>query len=341
MSNPIKGMLAIISDYGVGKTTFALECGYAPEDIIFINDDVKRTGFETDFKQHIDLVAQSKGLKVLEFHEHCNKMIQSLPESKVIIWDTWTQYQASFPAYVKANPNEFRNPNEYSAMGRIKAGEQYQDAYRYEGAALSALKEKCDLLILTFHLKSLYIDGSIVPGKFIPGHDRAIMKYADLRIWLTQNVSSQVPVGLVLKNISKRHLTDRGIKTEQVLPLRLPFCNWESIWSYYDDPIGNRKPKESERPNSFELSLIEGTLTLEDKRLYEANLSLAEQKEAQEKAAQLMAMKNQEQAIREYIAENLSNLPNPLKMSRLNKVIESGTLEYNGEITLAKIADWS
>lgn len=341
MTNPIKGMVAVISNYGVGKTTFALECGYQPKDIVFINDDVKDTGLNEEFKLYIDLVSTSKEMKVLEFHAYCNKLIDNLKPAKVIIWDTWTQYQATFPAYVKSNPNEFRLPTQYSSMGKMKAGELYQDAYRYEGAWLAKLKEKCDLLILTFHLKQEYVNNVAVPGKMKPGHDRAIEKYADLRVWLTPNPDGQVPTGLIMKNISKRDVTKKGIKTQQVLPLRIARCDWENIFNYWEHPVGNRKLADEEKPNSFELSLIEGTLTTEDKRLYEVSLPLVEKQSAEEKAEELMIKQSQEKAIKEWIKENCNGVPAPVAMMQVKAIIESGELVYDGEINMAKINEWS
>jgi hypothetical protein len=341
MSNPIKGMVAAISNYGIGKTTFALECGYHPKDIVFVNDDVKEVGFEDEFKLYIDLVSTSKKTKLLDFHFHCLDLIEQLPRSKVIIWDTWTQCQLTFPVYVKSHLGEFRNPTEWSANGKIKSGEIYQEAARYEGAALSELKKKCDLLILTFHLKQFYLGKEPVPGKYKPGHDKAIEKYADLRLWLTHNPDNQVPVGLIMKNIKRQAIADNRIKSKQVFPLRIPTCNWDSIWEYWENPIGNREPTNEERPNEFELSLISGTLTPEDKRLYEASLSLAEKREDDEQAEMLMVRQSQEKEIKEYISQNLNGLPGPVKLKAITDQIDSGNLVYDGEITIGKIGDWS
>lgn len=341
MSNPIKGLVAVVSNYGVGKTTFALECGYHPKDIIFINDDVKEVGFENQFKEYVDLVAISKKKKLLDLHSYCLDLIKRLPSSKVIVWDTWTQFQGTFPVYVKANLNEFRNANEWSAMGKMKAGEIYQEAYRYEGAVLSELKSKCDLLILTFHLKQDYLNNVAIPGKFKPGHDKAIEKYADLRIWLTPNANSQVPIGLVLKNVGRREITESGIVTSQVLPLRLPCANWEHIIKYWHDPIGNRETLDYEHPGAFELSLIEGTLTPEDKRLYEASLSLVEQQETKEQVEQLMIKQAQEKEIIAYIETNMSGMPGPVKVNGLKLAIKNGDLIYDGDINISKVNGWS
>jgi hypothetical protein len=334
-------MIAVISNYGVGKSTFALECGYHPKDICFVNDDVKETGFEKDFGQYIDLVTESKNMKVLDFHKFCLDLIDNIKPCKVIIWDTWTQAQATFPTYVKSHSNEFRNPNEYSAKGSIKAGEMYQDAYRYEGVALTKLKSKCDLLILTFHLKQDYLNNVAVAGKFKPGHDKAVEKYADMRIWLSPNPDSQVPIGLVMKNISRKEITDKGIRVSQVLPLRIPRCNWDSLLEYWENPIGDRELAEDERPSSFELSLIEGTLTPEDRHLYEASLSFVEKQMAQSDADDILIRQSQETAIKEYIAANLAGMPSRVIVDKLKSVIKSGKLVYNNEITIDKASKWS
>jgi hypothetical protein len=335
--NPIKGIVAVASSYGVGKTEFALGCGCQPKDMVFVNDDVKETGFEDDFKFYIDLVSASKKRKLLELHSHCLDLIKNLPESKVIIWDTWTQFQATFPVYVKSHLNEFRNPNEWAAMGRIKAGEIYQEAYRYEGAVLGELKQKCDLLILTFHLKQHYEGDHPVPDRFKPGHDKAVIKYSDMRIWLTPNLESQVPTGLILKNISKRQVTEQGIVPTQVLPPKLSRCNWPGIWEYWENPIGDRPLEEHERPTSYEFSLIKGTLTPEDRRLFEASLSLAEKQEAKDQAEQLLLRQSQEKVIKAYISDNLDGLVIPAKLNAVREAIESNELEYNGEITATEI----
>lgn len=341
MSNPIKGMIAIISNYGVGKTTFALECGYHPKDIIFVNDDLKETGLEGDFNHYVDLVSETKGMKLLDFHTYCNDLIANLSQSKVIIWDTWTQYQNTFFQYVKVNEKEFRNPKEWAGKPSIKAGEWYNEAWRYEGSVIAELKSKCDLLILTFHLKQVYIGSEPVLGKFKPGHDRAIEKYADLRIWLTPDPNDQVPIGLVMKNILRHKITDEGIRTSQVLPLRLEICNWQNIISYWNEPVGNRELKDHERPNSFELSLIEGTLTPEDKRLYEASLSLVEKQMAQDDAEELFIRQSQETAIKAYIKENLADKPSPVIVNGIKSAIKNGDLVYNGEVTIAQVSKWN
>lgn len=271
----MKGILAVISNYGVGKTTFAIGNGHHPKDMIFVNDDIKTPPFIDDFKQYIDLTGVTSGLKVLEFHAACLDMINNLPEAKVLIWDTWTRFQSSFPIYVRSNPNEFRKPQDYSAMGKIKSAEQYNDAYAYEGQILTKLREKFELIILTFHIKQHYENNVAIPGKYQPGHDRAIQRYADFRLWLTHS-QGQTPNGLVLKNVGKYTITSNGVETVQVFPLKIPACDWKKLREYWENPIGDRTPLPEEKPDEFEISMIDGTLTPEEKRLYQASIQYAE-----------------------------------------------------------------
>jgi hypothetical protein len=255
----------------------------------------------------------------------------------VIIWDTWTRFQSTFPAYVKANPNQFRDAKEYSAMGKIKAAEQYNDAYQYEGQILTKLRNKCELLILTFHTKQHYENNVAIIGKQAPGHDKAITKYSDLRLWLIANPNSSVPSGIVLKNIGKYEVTKDGIQTVQVLPQKLFECNWKSIKGYYDNPIGNREPTENEKPDEFELRLIDGSLTDEEKRLYEVSVKLVEKQSENEEIETLTAMNGQHKAILTRVKE-LNGNPPPVVYQTIVKEIEEGKLVYDSKITIGQIA---
>jgi len=327
-------MIAITSDYGIGKTTFALECGYEPKDMIFVNDDVKETGFESQFGQYVNLIPMSKGMTILDFHNQCIKMIDKMKKHKVIIWDTWTQFANTLYFHVVDNPDKFRTKRQYAGTSAIVAGRMYQDAYRLEGTIISTLKSKCDLLILTFHLAPLFIDNVAIPDRYKPGHDKAISKYADLRIWLTPNPDSQMPTGLVMKNISKRTIEKgKGIRTKQVLPLRLERCNWDTILNYWKNPIGDAKRGEMERPNEFELSLISGTLTPENKRMYQAGVVMAKISERAEDHEQVETIKA--------VLKNMQDAPIPVKVQAIRDMQQAGELAYNGEINGSKITEWS
>lgn len=323
--NPIKGIVSVVSDYGIGKTVFAFTTGHLPEDICFINDDVK-TPPDLEYGRYVDLMAKTRGLKPLELYNYCHELIKELKHYKVIIWDTWTRFEKSFITVVKDDPGKFRDKDQYSKMGRIRNAEMYQDSYTLEGHILSELKSKCDLLIVTFHLKQRYQDDIAVPGKYDPGHNKAIAKYSDLRLWLTPNPERQEPIGLVLKNIIQHKVTDNGIEPVQVLPLRLPICTWKNIIAYWNEPIGNiKQPSSDEKPSEFELSMIEGYLTPEQQELWKNSAG----KEKQILSDNAIKVK----------AKKLTG--SPLMIAKqLKAMVESGELNYEGEITSQKVIEW-
>ncbi len=336
LKNPVKGIVAVIGDYGTGKTTFALENGYHPKDIIFINDNVKVPPHKDKFKTYIDLMTDTgKKIKPLDLHSHCLELIHGLGKAKIIIWDTWTRCASTFISYVKAHQNEFRESNQYSQMGKIKSGEMYKDSYVYEGRILNELQNKCDLLIITFHLKDAYEDNVKIVGRRIPGNDKGVTEYSDLRLWLMNNPDGAIPTGIVLKNIVKSEITSTGIKPIQVLPKRLGVANWPTIFQYWKKPIGNRKLTEDEKPSKLEMSLIEGTLTDEEKRLYEASIGYIGQQ--QKENDKLMKIVNQSQ-LKEAVQALNGESPKTI-FDQIKAQIESGKLEYNGELTMKNIVD--
>lgn len=346
-TNPIEGLVAIISGFGIGKTKFALGCGYQPHEIIFVNNDSKAPSkFKTSkgytpenrgYKRYIDLLDETKGLRLLEFHDHCLDLIDSLENKNgVIIWDTWTQLGKTCEPYVRENKSKFIENGKYRGTLEIIGGKIWHDSWRYEGQILNTLKKKCQLLIITFHLKNRYVAKLPVEGKYDPGHTKAIAQYSDLRIWLTATThSSRVPIGLVMKNISRDKLGERGIEITSVLPPRIPYCNWQSIWSYWDNPTGNRELMPDEIPNDDEAAMIGGYLTAEQKRM----LMIGIQSDKQAKEKELLAISNQVIVIKEKLM-SMSGSP-VMKADQLKAMVTGGQLVYDGgEITPEKVSSW-
>jgi hypothetical protein len=81
----------------------------------------------------------------------------------------------------------------------------------------------------------------------------------------------------VLKRISKPTITKDGLQVVNILPRRIkPLESEQSIWQaidrYWQKPIGNRKPEKDEEPTAFELSILDGILTEDQKEVWHANL---------------------------------------------------------------------
>jgi len=304
----VTGIIQVTGPHDVGKTRFALECGADPSKTAFIDSDIKGRATveqalrdEIEFAHYTDFVAECKGRSLLEIHKAGLELINSLPDNlDAIVWDTWTRFAATFKAYVTANPGEFRAPKEWPGMAQMKGATQWQEAQLYEAAVLNRLQEKAKLIILVTHLKDDYV-GNQKSGKRIPASSRTLNRVPVLRLWLLHTPGSPVPSALVLKRVNKNKMTDRGLRTINILPRKIvPFLGgdkrqadeslWDTIDYYYQNPMGNRKPAPEETPNAEELAILDGTLTKEQQQTLRWSLKIVaaelEETEIAEKTAE-------------------------------------------------------
>ena len=275
-------MIQVTGEPDTGKTSFALQSGAMPSEMVFIDADVKGRATVAqikaashEFGMYVDLVAETDGMREIEYHDHCITLFQDiaeLPEEKrrVIVWDTWEPFEKTFKPVVSRNPKKFREF--YSSMGTIKGAEEWLASFDYEAGLISQLTEICELLILVSHVKNYNISGKRVAGKFVSDNKKPVVQKAFMRLWLRHNPDSDVPIGLVLKRLGRTVVKEgTGVRTMNVLPRKIkPSDEDESLWDtikrYWDEPIGKREREEGEVPNDFEMSILEGTLT-DDQRM--------------------------------------------------------------------------
>jgi hypothetical protein len=167
-----------------------------------------------------------------------------------------------------ANPAIFKQ--RWSPMGRIKGAQQWQEAHRYEAQILNHLQTLAPTVVIVTHLKDYYFNDAKT-GKQVPACSRTLVRVPRFRIWLRHNENSPVPIGLVLKRLDKKVSTDRGLRTVSILPRKIvPRDGNQSLWDtiawYYDNPVGLREPDELETPSEYELSILDDTLTPDQKR---------------------------------------------------------------------------
>jgi len=274
------GVVLVTGEHGVGKTSFGLEAG-PPAKMLFVDNDLKgrstvdqiRTD-EFPFGRYVDMIGLTAGKKALDSHTIGLKMIDSIePDAfEVIMWDTWPEFASTCYDYVSAHPGEFRDPDNWAAMGKIRKGEEYKEARFYEASLISRLHKLAPLVILVSHLKNQYLNNAPT-GKEIPAVSKAVDRVCNMRLWLRHNPAGTVPIGLVLKNIDRKEYDaslDR-LRTVQILPTRITpqpgeTSLWDAIHRYYEAPAGLRAPLSHEIPDDFENSIVQGTLT-EDQRL--------------------------------------------------------------------------
>lgn len=329
MIDGLSGIIHVTGEHDTGKTTFALESGAEPSRICFFDDDVKgkstiesliSEGFE--FGRYIDLVDITEGMAELDYYHAVVGEIERIEpgEFDVIIFDTWTKFASTCHSYVVANPREFRT--NWSPNGRIKAGEQYKEARGLEARIANDLTGKAKLVVLVTHLKDFYLNNVKVPEKEVPASSKALDRIAVFRVWLRHNPSgSPVPVGLVLKRMSRKVVANGRIRTVNVTPRKIvPHDGDDSLWDaierYWKNPLGNGEPGPDEAPNEFEMSILDGTLTRDQKNVFESILSSG-----------VVEEDNGYEDYRESVLEMKGNGMNPLEISRetgvpLPKVIE-------------------
>ena len=291
---PLTGLISVHSEADVGKTAFCLECGSDPEKIMFVDADIK--GKSTvqqmladgiNLGRYEDWTKQTKDMKELAAFELGLKIIDSIKPGQydALIWDTWSSISRVTKSEISAHPKKYRD--NWSAMGVIKGAEENSAANDLEAKLIANLLDKVPMLLLTTHLKSYYVGNKKVEGKFIPDCKQALITKSRLRLWLRRNPTGRpVPIGLVLKRIDKKVMVDGRIRTINVLPQRLvPGLEDDSLWSvierYWNDPWGDRALNEQDALTEYELSILDGTLTTDQKVAMHMALLEAEQDAAE------------------------------------------------------------
>lgn len=329
--NPITGLIHVTGEHDTGKTVFALSNGADPLRIAFFDDDIKgrstveqlkRQGFK--FGLYVDLVERFANKREIEINQAGMELIDSIKPDQFdcVVWDTWTRFESSFYAVVQKNPTRFREF--YAPMGKIKAGEMWQVSFAYEAQVIDQLLAKVPLVILTTHLKDDYINDKKT-GRQIPDAKKTLNQKSNFRVWLRHNPDGPQPIGLVLKRPVKLNVTDKGIEPINILPRKLNPCTWEVIKKFWNSPVGNRQLTEGERPNEFELSILDGTLTKDQKNI----LRLAVLESEKESESGLLASSNghDESAIAK--AREMSNegaMPNEIEKETGITPAQQGTL---------------
>lgn len=275
-------MIQVTGESDTGKTKFALQSGARPEETCFLDADVKgratvqqirKAGME--FGYYRDLVSETEGMREVDHHNHCLSIIKEIEgldasKRKVIVWDTFEPFEKTFKPVVMSDSKRFRQY--YSTMGPIKGAEEWLASFDYEAEIINRIVNACQLFIAVNHVKGFNVNGKRVEGKVVCDCKKPMIQKSLMRIWVRHNPHGAVPIGLVMKRMGRDMWEDGvGIRTVNVLPRKLtPQPDDRSLWDvigrYWADPIGNRPPRLDETPDAFELSILEGTLT-EDQRM--------------------------------------------------------------------------
>jgi hypothetical protein len=278
MNNPITGLIHVTGEPDTGKSTFAMTCGFAPSEIVYLDDDLKTQAIadmlaaqNTPFGAYFNLTKMGLNKREIEFHDLVMRVIEDLPKDgrfKALVFDTWTRFENTFQPVVQKDPRRFREF--YSPNGAIKGAEMWKASFDYEAAVIDKLMAVAPLVILVTHLKDQSI-GAVKTGKEVPDCKKPVVEKSRVRLWVRHNPNGPAPIGLVLKRLSKVEVGPSGIQAVNVLPRKLNPATWERLLQYWENPIGDRTPEPDETPNDFELSILDGVLTEDQKDVLHIN----------------------------------------------------------------------
>lgn len=283
----IPGVVLITGPHDTGKTTFALECGAHPSNILFVDDDLKGQATVhqlinegVEFGHYINFAADTQGLTLLQTYHYGMELIADIESGRfdAIIWDTWARFGSSFKSYVNANPGAFRAPKDWSSMGSMKGGQQWAEAKIAEAQMLATLSQLAPSVFIVAHLKDAYVQ-NVASGQQLPAVSKTHNRVHTMSLWLQHCAYTAVPYALLLKRPNRKVMTENGLRTENLLPRKLmPLPDDDSLWDTIDrflaKPMGRRAPTENETPNDVELAILDQALTAGQQHMLKLKLEI-------------------------------------------------------------------
>lgn len=317
------GLVTTTGSKDSGKTTFNLQV--APlKQIAFFHSDVKYPGVpKEEFGLFCDLQEMADGKALFGFREAFLKFIDKIPNGKYPVWifDTWTRLGEAARTYVISHANQFREKEAFIMTHdpKMVGAQKWRDAHEYEANFISSLYRKTGggYLGLIIHTKDDTQAGAKT-GKAIPDSGKALEQASNFRVWLIRN-GRALPTVVTTKRMTEAKVVNGVYQPTNILPDRFD-CQeqdksiWDAIDRYRKEPVGNRQPREEERPNEYELSIIQNTLTREQKEIWKFNL---EEKRRQD-AVEMSLVSQEEVAISDFI-HSLNGSPLPIIKSKLEQ----------------------
>lgn len=315
---PYRGIVEIVADHDVGKTIAALQTVYPYKKTIFVDDDVKGDGTVkqmkeggVEFEKYIPLgdmrakLGEAPSPKQL-LRDIVYPTVNEISSSKheVIIWDTWRIVYQAARLYVEKNQNEFKDVVTWRGTSTIIMGLVSRVARMIEQNQLNKLRNSCDLLLVTHHLKDNY-QQNVVVGR-IPESSATFSEVSNMRLWLRRNTQSKVPIIIFMKRpnlpvVKKGRPIFVNIVPEKITPTAKDESIWDAIHRYEENPIESRPPREDEMLTPEERAMVTGTLSPEQK-LYMLEM-LKYQKQEEEIVAQLSGTQDQTTEKKEEVKE--------------------------------------
>jgi len=274
---PVRGIIEIIGEHDAGKTLAALGAVSPLSRLCFIDDDVKGDGTVRqladagiEIGQYISLAEKRAALDSRSpaqgfYLNVVIPMVESIQSNKydVIVWDTWRTVYDSARAYVDNNRASFKGVK-WMGNSTIINGIVSKIARQLEENLLLALKSKAKLVIVCHHMKDNYVQNIAVGRR--PESSAVFDKVCSMRVILRHNSASPIPKMLFLKRLNQPRVVNGKIEFVNITPRKItPVPADKSIWDaierYIADPVGTQPVRPDEIPDEYELSLMDGSLS--------------------------------------------------------------------------------
>jgi hypothetical protein len=292
---PIRGLIHVTGEPDTGKTTFAMSVpGVRPGEITFFDDDVKSKGIAktlkeagTPFGYFADLQAltrEKKVVKPLDFYNMVRGQLDAAkkanPNPKVFIYDNASpRLEDAIRAYSLTRITELTSLTESQAKSASML--TWGATYQIYNNLLDELLEYAPMVFFITHIKEKYL-GMAKTGQL------ESMAWSD-------EAEAIVPVN--------------------ILPRRVKPLTWKRIVDYKLEPIGTRPPTQDETPNDFELSILDGQLTKDQKDSLRA-ARIAMENEANSANIEFQII---DEELKSAVKEFAKTMPPPLILDQLRE----------------------
>lgn len=323
----VSGLMHVYGPPSSGKTLFALTTGAEPTKTAFLDGDAskgKEFATQLGIKEYKDLTTLCDGLTEVEHFKKFRDVISELPNGlELIVWDNPKAVFNGAHSYVATNRSEFRE--KWASQGGFAGGQEWVITRQVLLPRIySQLLKKATLVIICSHEREQTDRAGVYTGFMEPNADNSLRTESGIVIRLgkdSREPEKSAPVGLVIKNHAK--INKSGVPV-RIFPERLAPATWAKIKYYLGNPVGDNVLSAAEKPDEFEIHLIEGTLNPEQKRLYEWRRE--------------MALIKADSSLAEDIVSAAANYPDTPPPALPAKIVTALTEEYP-DITTDKVRE--